>query len=79
VSAFPYSVTIDHYGDHETIPCGTFTAAIVVAKLAGRDHPGRVHVLGDGAEGGYGDDGQGFHDGLTEDERERLREAGVLP
>lgn len=75
----PYQVWIDHFGDGEYIDCHTLTAAIVVAKLAGRDHPGRVRVLGEGAEGGYDDDGQGFRDGLTESDRERLQDAGLLP
>lgn len=80
MSAFPYSVTIDHYGSHETVPCGTLTAAIVVAKLANRDHPGRVYVHGDGAEGEYLSDGSTrWNDGLSESDRERLQEAGLLP
>jgi hypothetical protein len=72
----PYSVMIDHYGDHEHFDCATLDIAIKVAMLANRNHPGRVYVHGDGAEGEYFPDGsRKWHDGLTPDEREMVDEA----
>lgn len=70
----PYTVLIDHWGSHETIPCARFSVALTIAKLANRDHPGQVHVFGDGAEGGYGEAGEEWRDGLTPDERARVAE-----
>lgn len=72
----PYTVLVDHYGDHEYIDCASFDIAIKVATLWNRNYPGRVYVHGDGAEGEYFPDGSTkWHDGLTEDERERVEEA----
>lgn len=72
----PYTVLIDHYGDHQHLDCATFDIALKVAKIADEKHPGRVYVHGDGAEGEYHPDGsRSWNDGLTDDERELVQEA----
>jgi hypothetical protein len=71
----PYTVHLHHHGKSQTFPCLTFSTALTVAKLANRDYPGCVEVMSDEAEGGYGDDGQTMHDGLTPAEREMVDEA----
>lgn len=76
MSATPYRVTVDHFGDRDTIECATFEAMLLVARTEHAKHPGRVHVWNDDrADGGYGEDGTEWRDGLTEGERERVREA----
>ena len=75
----PYSVFISYPSGHQrSVPCDTFSAAIAEAMWQNAQ-PGLKYVTvhGDGAEGGYGDDGSVFHDGLTEDERETLQEVGL--
>lgn len=73
----PYYVLIDNFGDQRTIDCQTLDEAIDVASHQTLHPAKRVMVCGEGAEGGYGDDGSGFWDGLTDDERDRCEEAGV--
>lgn len=69
----PYTVGYG-YGDHsrtfETLP-----EAIAFAQS--RPSDASVHIYGDGAEGGYGNDGTQWHDGLTDDEHEQLEDAGL--
>ncbi len=73
----PYKVWIyGPYVSHDrTIDCETLDEAI--EKALAYEGKGWVQVQGDGAEGGYGDDGSQFWDGLTDDEREMVEEAGV--
>lgn len=70
-------VIVDYARHSENFPCASFSIALTVAKLAHRDHPGRVRVISDEAEGGYGDDGTEFRDGLTQAEKDALEEAGI--
>jgi hypothetical protein len=72
-----YSVWIDYAGDHTYIDCDTLVEAIQRAQEVTPARYKRVHVIGDGAEGGYGDDGTGWWDGLTNEERELVEEAGL--
>lgn len=72
-----YSVFISYPSGHQkSIPCETLGGAIAEAKwqesTAGLKY---VAVHGEGAEGGYGDDGSVFWDGLSDDERETVNEA----
>ena len=72
----PYHVSYG-YGDHSQ-KFATLDEAIEFA-LARRETKADISVMvyGDGAEGGGGDDGTKWHDGLTDEERERLEEAGL--
>ena len=69
----PYTVAYG-YGDHSR-KFDTLTEAIAFADA--RPGDASVRIWGDGAEGGYGDDGSKFWDGLTDDERELVEEAGL--
>lgn len=73
----PYYVWIDHAGDHRHIDCESLTEAIAVASRVPPKRYQVVTVCGDGAEGGYGDYGSQWWDGLSEDERERVEAAGL--
>lgn len=73
----PYRVLIDDFGDHRYLDCQTLDEAIKKALKVPTHGWRHVAVFGDGAEGGYGDDGTQFHDGLTDDERELVEEAGL--
>ena len=66
-----YFVEWDH-GQH-TVNLGTLSQVIAVAK----ELP-HVRIYTTDAEGGYGDTGGGWHDGLRPAEREALHEAGLL-
>lgn len=69
----PYHVSY-RYGDcDKSFP--TLAEAIDFARTRTNDIS--VAIYGDGAEGGYGDDGSKWWDGLTEDERETIEEAGI--
>lgn len=74
----PYKVWIDDTGDHKYIECWSLAEAIERAGNVAQRNWRTVQVIGDGAEGGYGDDGSGWWDGLTDDEREQVEEAGLL-
>jgi hypothetical protein len=73
----PYKVWIHGpYVSHDRmIDCETLPEAI--EKALAYEGKGWVSVIGDGAEGGYGDDGSQWRDGLTDEEREMVEEAGV--
>ena len=71
----PYSVGYG-YGDHSR-DFPTLPEAIAFGLDRQQRGDMSVRIWGDGAEGGYGDDGTGFWDGLTETERETIEEAGL--
>ena len=73
----PYQVWIDDVGDHEFIDCATLDEAIAEA-LKIKPHPYvRVRVIGDGYDAEYTSEGaRECSDGLTDEERERVEEAG---
>ena len=73
----PYKVWIDRGGDHEYIDCWTIEDAIAIGRAKAELTSWPVRVIGDSAEGGYGDDGSGFWDGLTDDERGILEPLGL--
>ena len=75
----PYQVWVDRAGDHDFFDCETFDQALGLAIAENKFASAlrRVRVIGEGAEGGGGDDGTGWNDGLTDDERERCEEAGL--
>ena len=59
-----------------TVQFHNLDSLIALAQASQRENlPYRIYTSE--AEGGYGDTGQGWHDGLTEAERETLHEAGV--
>lgn len=72
----PYRVWLVSPTRDHTTECATLGEALAKAMIQKHDlrQHEEVRILGDGAEGGYGDDGQGFHDGLTDDERELVNE-----
>ena len=78
MSAAPYRVGVLTTAGYEIrVECATWPAALAVARklhAEGRD----VLVWNDDiADGGHGDDGTEWHDGLTDDETEQLVDAGV--
>lgn len=70
----PYGVWVagPYMRDDYTVECETFEEAC--AWAIAYTGPGWLRIIGDGAEGGYGDDGSGWWDGLTDEERERAEE-----
>jgi hypothetical protein len=70
MTSLPYYVSYAFGDAYKGFP--TLDEAIAFALT--RPHDVSVQVCGDGAEGGYGDDGSGWRDGLTDAERERVEE-----
>lgn len=65
------------WGGGNTIELIHLANALDVARAIRALHPDEmVAITSTEAEGGYGDDGRRTHDGLTDDEREIVREAG---
>lgn len=74
----PYSVWIDHAGDHHYLDAQSVEEAIAIALSLPRGHFRRTRVIGDGYDAEITSEGvRETWDGLTDSEREQVEEAGL--